>query len=349
MPERTARHRVEKQRFTRNDGPASKLLKPAENRSTVAEQRNLEQGSPMGLRRIPRERVKAAAAVVAVLAVRRVLPVAMAAVLLPAFVSATQFVAGAPQRANLSPPAGARIVSFDNYGFGIVAEFHTREMSATGGHVRLETTVPAAVVVDHYVAQLSALGWRTTMRQVDPTFGLVRFAVGRDDDPVTGILTVMPFASTGHTIVAVRLVRSRMPWISSGRGGGGGANDRGGAPPASFLLYASQPRLTLPDAVLRAQRRDGGGQPDIQYAGARIETFMSVQALWDSLAPQFPNANWTTTARLGDPVQSAVRRTSPDGHLSEILIITGLPAAREVDVAHLIACSSERPCADWWR
>jgi hypothetical protein len=302
----------------------------------------------MGLRRIPRERVKAASAVVAVLAVRRVLPVAMAAVLLPAFVLATQ-TTGAPQRANLSPPAGARIVSFGNYGFGIVPEFHSAEMSATGGHVRLETAVPAAGVVDHYVSQLSAIGWKPTLRQVDPTFGLVRFAVGSDDDPLTGLLTVMPFASGGHTIVAVRLVRSRTPWSYGSRRGGGGASERGGAPPPSFILYASEPRLTLPDAVLRAERRDGGGLPDIRYAGARIETFMSVQALWDSLVAQIPNGNWTTTAQLGDPVQSAVRRTSPDGHLSEILIITGLPAAREVDVAHLIACSSERPCTDWRR
>ena len=241
----------------------------------------------MGFQRMPREQVKAATAGVAVLAMRRVLPVAMAAVLLPAFVSATQ-TAGAPQRANLSPPAGARIVSFGNYGFGIVPEFNSPEMSATGGHVRLETAVPAAGIVDHYVAQLSAIGWKTTMRQVDPTLGLVRFAVGRDDDPLTGLLTVMPFASTGQTIVAVRLVRSRTPWTYASRRGGGGASERGGAPPASFILYAVQPRLTLPDAVLRAERRDGGGLPDIRYAGARIETFMSVQVLWDSLEPQFP-------------------------------------------------------------
>jgi hypothetical protein len=111
-------------------------------------------------------------------------------------------------------------------------------------------------------------------------------------------------------------------------------------------MAAAADGLVCPSArpVLRAERRDGGGQPDIRYAGARIEAFMSVQALTDSLEPQFPNANWTPTARLGDPVQSAVRRTSVDGHLSEVLIITGLPAAREVDVAHLIACSRERPC-----
>lgn len=279
---------------------------------------------------------------------RRLFPVAVIAVLLPAVVSATQ-TDRLPQRAKLTPPAGARIVSFDNYGFGIVPELSHPERSASGGHVRLETAIRPEVIVDHYVTELSALGWRPTLRQVDPALAIVRFAVGRDNDPLTGLLTVVPFAGTGNTLVAVRLVRSRMSLWFTPRRGSGGANERGGVRAASLPLYGLQSPLSLPDAVLRAERRDGGGQPDIRYAGARIETFMSVQALWGALEPQFSTVGWTTSARLGDPVQSAARWTSPDGRLSEVVIITALPAVGEIDVVGLIACSSERPCTDWRR
>jgi hypothetical protein len=65
-----------------------------------------------------------------------------------------------------------------------------------GAYYRLETEMPASAVADHYVQQLTALGWKPKLTQNQLSFALVRFSGQSPSGPFIGILTVVPTTVT---------------------------------------------------------------------------------------------------------------------------------------------------------
>ena len=206
---------------------------------------------------------------------------------------------------------------------------------ATDRYYRLATNMSTALIVDHYVAQLVAQGWSVAFRHVQTMLGVVRFSAGSTVDPLVGTLTVLPFDSSGQTVVTVRLAGGR----GNLRPGGGGANARYGLT-VSFGLV-EQRQLLLPTGVLWAGGYGGGGGPDHMLAQMRLKTAMAPTEVMTHLQTQLPQRGWKVDGLAGDALLSVVRRsTSPAPDKSELWMLTSLPNAGEIDMVLIVIASN---------
>jgi len=242
----------------------------------------------------------------------------------------------------LVAPAGAEILTRVAYGLRSTLAAG-QELAATGINYRLASAPAVDVTMDHYVSRLAAIGWRQTFRATAPKLGLARFSIGSAGDPRTGILAVVPFASNGHAIVALRLVLSRASWNGGRRPGGAGANANA---PAVFTFRGQTDPLTLPAEVTKVEERSGGGPGDFKYAEARLQTTMAPSTLMASLRKQVAGPEWRRDAQLGDAAQTVLRRSRTSGPaLSEIWMLTRMPGVLEVDALLLSMCGQPRASA----
>lgn len=239
----------------------------------------------------------------------------------------------------LTAPAGSEILTRVAYGLRSTLAAG-QELPATGINYRLAGAPAVDVAMDHYVSRLAAIGWRQTFRATAPKLGLARFSTGSAGDPRTGILAVVPFASNGQTIVALRLVLSRASWGGGRRPGGAGAN---ASAPAVFTFRGQTDPLTLPAEVTRAEERSGGGPGDFKYAEARLQTTIAPATLMASLQKQVAGPEWRRDVQLGDAAQTVLRRSRTSGAaLSEIWMLTRMPGVLEVDAMLLSICAQPR-------
>lgn len=240
----------------------------------------------------------------------------------------------------LAAPPGAEILTRVSYGLRSTLAAG-QELPSTGINYRLTGAPAIGATTDHYVARLTALGWKPTYRGLAPKLSLVRFSVGTADDPRTGMLTVIPFENNGHTIVALRLVLSRAAWNSGRRPGGAGANANA---PVVFSFRGQTDPLTLPEEVTRVEERSGGGPGDFKYADARLQTTIAPATLMANLQKQVAGAEFRRDALLGDTAQTVLRRSRTSGPaLSEIWMLTRMPGVLEVDALLLAICAQPRP------
>lgn len=241
----------------------------------------------------------------------------------------------------LLPPAGVTIPSSGGSGpAGILSERPLKIGEAapaswyqTHLNYRLNTSASTSSLVEHYVPQLTAAGWKVAFTSVDSQLGLVRFAVGTDADPMTGTLMVVPLPAVQQTMVVARLVRSKYVW-RTGRAGGGGASTReplsvrlGGAEPAGWRFFS------LPLTVTRVETREAGGSTDFSDTTARIEGPVAPQALMLTLGKQLVVRGWSIDFRGGDGVQSTIKlSTQNDNGISAVLTLTRMPGTVDTDV-----------------
>lgn len=241
----------------------------------------------------------------------------------------------------LAAPAGAEILTRVSYGLRSTLAAG-QELPSTGINYRLSGGPAIGATTDHYVARLTALGWKPTYRGLAPKLSLVRFSVGTAGDPRTGMLTVVPFETNGHTIVALRLVLSRAAWNFGRRPGGAGANANAGAV-GVFSFRGQTDLLSLPEEVTRVEERSGGGPGDFKYAEARLQTTVAPAALMAMLQKQVAGPAWRRDAQLGDAAQNVVRRSRTSGAaLSEVWMLTRMPGVLEVDAILLSVCAQPR-------
>jgi hypothetical protein len=238
----------------------------------------------------------------------------------------------------LSAPPGAEIQTRVAYGLRSTLSAG-QELPATGMNYRLTGAPAVAAAIDHYVTQLNALGWKQTYRGLATQLGVVRFSTGTADNPRTGILTVVPFATNGHTIISLRLVLSRASWNSGRRPGGAGAN---AAAPVVFTFRGLTDPVTLPAEVTRVEERTGGGPADFKYGDARLQTTIAPAALMAALQKQVAGPEWRRDTQLGDSAQTVLRRSRTKPILSEIWMLTRMPGVLEVDALLLSICAQPR-------
>ena len=239
----------------------------------------------------------------------------------------------------LAAPPGAEIQTRVAYGLRSTLSAG-QELPATGMNYRLTRAPAVAATTEHYVARLSALGWKQTYRGSAARLGLARFSAGSADDPRTGILAVVPFESNGQTIIAIRLVLARATWNAGRRAGGAGAN---AAARAVFTFRGLVEPLTLPEEVTRVEERTGGGPADFRYGDARLQTTLAPAALMARLEKQIASPQWRRDALLGDAGQSVLRRSMTKGPvLSELWMLTRMPGVLEVDAMLLAICAQPR-------
>jgi hypothetical protein len=216
------------------------------------------------------------------------------------------------------------------------------ELSA-GRNYRLITDMTTALVAEHYLTQLVAHGWTVAFKEVQTTLAVVRFSAGSASDPFIGTLTVVPFASSGQSVVSVRLDRSR-GWRDSGRAGGGGANVRHGLM-VPFGVHDGRRderrQLQFPLEVARAELQDGGGGPDHMLSKMRLQTSMAPNALMMHVQAQLSPDGWKLDVLAGDARQAVVRRsTSPTGDKSELWVLTSMPGTDEIDMVLIVIASN---------
>jgi hypothetical protein len=195
-------------------------------------------------------------------------------------------------------------------------------MSSAEWHYRLRADMTAPQIAEHYLPLLVAHGWRPTLRQFESMLALARFSVGSETDPLIGTLTVVPFAATtGQTLVSVRLARSRAPWRGTGRSGG--ANG------LSLSFGQLTAPLRFPTAVTQAEPRGGGTSGEVRHYELRLQTRMSPAALMTDLESQLEQERWKVDARAGDAIQTIVRRS--DARFSEVWMLTSMQDTGEID------------------
>jgi hypothetical protein len=202
---------------------------------------------------------------------------------------------------------------------------------------RIFVDMPPLSVADHYAGQLAKAGWQVAFKQAEPTLALVRFMTGSASDRLVGTLIVVPFSDAKEMEVHVHLVRSRTVWrvASNGRTGGAGASGEKGLSESFNERYS--PWLTFPREVSRIEHHGGGGNSESMFFSLRLQTMMSPSVLMPLLQAQLEARGWKVAARLGDAVQSVVRRTAVSGgERSEVWILTTMPAVSEIDAALIL-------------
>ena len=229
----------------------------------------------------------------------------------------------APALLELSPPAGARIVSRMGPG-------QSQPVRSVGISYRLNTTTSVADITEHYAQQITSSGWKQVFRQVEPTLSAVRFSFGGDNNAWTATLSIVPFVATKQAVVFFRAVRSGVRW----------PEESGRVDVAPLFLDLAGP-LTVPATVVRFGNPSGGGTPAYAYGAVRLETKTPTDMLMADLQKQVASPDWTVDARVGDSVQSIVRRSSAaGGHAVEVWILTTMPDRLEVDAILTTMCSS---------
>jgi hypothetical protein len=204
------------------------------------------------------------------------------------------------------------------------------------GHAayRLQTTMSASAIADHYLPQLVAIGWKPTLSPKPSSMALVRFSAGSTDDPLVGILTVVPFAQQQSALVMIDLVRARPRTSMSGRlsgAAGGGAGTPAEVPilfpDASVSEIPFPESVHLPQPVNRVEQLVWGGSPDASHTETRLETFASPADLMKIMESQITPRGWTIDVRAGDPLQ-AVTKFNPlwVGDSTALLFVTSLRA-----------------------
>jgi len=228
---------------------------------------------------------------------------------------------------DLVRPAEASAVSRGGYG---------RQPPAgrvTGKYYRLTTSATLLALTDHYAPQLVSVGWKQVFRQVAPGLSLVRFTFGADSDPWIGTLSIVPFPATVQAVVSFRAVRSRARWP-----------EENGRVDVTELFSDLTAPLTVPSAIVRFDNPSGGGSADYAYGQVRLETKATTSTLMSDLQKQVVTSSWATDARLGDDMQTVVRRSSaPRGDAVEVWILTTMPGVPEVDAILTTMCSSATP------
>jgi len=202
------------------------------------------------------------------------------------------------------------------------------------GHAvyRLRTTMSASAIADHYQKQLVAMAWKPTLSPKPSSMALVRFAAGSTDDPLVGILTVVPFAQQQSALVMVDLLRARPRTAMGGRmtgarGGGAGTPTEVPIllPDASVSEIPFPESVRLPQPINRVDQLVWGGSPDSSHTDTRLETFASPAELMKIIEPQITSRSWTADVRAGDAVQ-AVTKFNPlwGGDSTALLLVTAL-------------------------
>jgi hypothetical protein len=202
------------------------------------------------------------------------------------------------------------------------------------GHAayRLQTTMSASAIADHYVPQLVATGWKPTLSPKPSSMAIVRFSAGSTDDPLIGILTVVPFAQQQSALVMVDLIRARPPTPMSGRLGGAAGGGAGTPAEIPILLPdASVSEIPFPESVRlpqpanRVEQLVRGGSPDSSHTETRLETFASPAELMKIMESQIMPRGWIVDVRAGDPLQ-AVTKFNPlwVGDSTALLLVTSL-------------------------
>lgn len=232
-----------------------------------------------------------------------------------------------PVLPGLIAPAEATSVSNGGYGQ------RSPQGRASGLFYRLTTSAGLPSLTDHYAPQLTSRGWKQAFRRIEPGLSLVRFTWGAERDPWTGMLSIVPFAATGQAVVSFRAVRSRARWP-----------EESGRVDVVELFSGLTPPLTVPSAIVKFDNPSGGGSPEYSYGQVRLETKGSTTSLMSDLQKQVVTPSWAIDARLGDDVQTVVRRSSvPGGHAVEVWMLTTMPGVAEVDAILTTMCSARTP------
>jgi hypothetical protein len=162
---------------------------------------------------------------------------------------------------------------------------------------------------------------------------LVRFSAGSTDDPLVGILTVVPFSQQQSALVMVDLLRARPRTPMSGRmagARGGGAGTPAEVPillpDASVSEIPFPESVRLPQPVNRVDQVVWGGTVDSSHTETRLETFARPADLMKIMESQITPRGWTVDVREGDAVQ-AVTKFNPywGGDSTALLLVTSLP------------------------
>ena len=228
---------------------------------------------------------------------------------------------------DLVPPAGASVASGGGYGL------RQPVGRVVGRHYRLTTSAGLPALTDHYAPQLISRGWKQAFRQAESGLSLVRFTWGADSDPWTGTLFIIPFAATKQAVVSFRAVRSRARWP-----------EESGRKDVAELFSGLTTPLIVPSAIVKFDNPSGGGSNDYSYGQVRLETKASTPTLMSDLQKQVVTPSWAIDGRLGDDVQTVVRRSSvPGGHAVEVWILTTMPGVAEVDGILTTMCSARTP------
>jgi len=228
---------------------------------------------------------------------------------------------------DLVPPTGASVASRGGYGL------RPPQGRVSGLHYRLTTSATLPALTDHYAPQLTSRGWKQAFRQIEAGLSLVRLTWGADSDPWTGTLFIVPFAATEQAVLSFRAVRSRARWP-----------EESGRVDVAELFSGLTAPLAVPSAIVKFDNPSGGGSPDYSYGQVRLETKASTTGLMSDLQKQVVTPGWAIDARLGDDVQTVVRRSSvPDGHAVEVWMLTTMPGVGEVDAILTTVCSARTP------
>lgn len=219
------------------------------------------------------------------------------------------------------PPLEAKVET--SFGVRSVASYGGLAMRAA---YRLQTTLSSSALAEHYVQQLSAVGWKPSFSEITRSIALARFSVDSPEAQMIGILAVVPFPETQSGAVSIELLRSG----PQGRSGGAGARASTDVwiplPDTSVSKIPFPESVHLPPTVSEVHQLMWGGTIDASHTETRFDTFASMAELMKIIEPQVIARGWTLDVRTGDALQAATKFNSPKGGDSTaLLLLTSLP------------------------